>query len=193
MADRNTEVELTKKKPRTRAENIKEWVKDLAIAVILALIFLQFFMPTIVRQHSMENTLETNDYVFVSRKAYTWLGREIKLGDIIVFQSDLETGDGGKKLLVKRVIGVPGDRIEIKEGYVFLNGRPLNEDYTKDGHTNGKMAEVVVPEGHVFVLGDNRQNSTDSRSDSVEFVSMDRIYGRVVFRLFPLSRIGTVK
>ena len=120
-------------------------------------------------------------------------GREITRGDIITFMSDLDTGTGQKKMLVKRVIGVAGDRIEIKNGYVYVNGEPLKEDYTKDGYTDGTMNEVTVPEGHIFVLGDNRQNSTDSRSKSVEFVSVDRIKGRVVFRLFPLSRIGTVK
>ena len=193
MEKENTEVELNKKKPKTKKENIMEWIKDLVIALILALVFLQFIMPTIVRQHSMENTLEQNDYVFVSKKAYTWFGQEMKLGDIIVFNSDLETETGSKKLLVKRIIGVAGDSVEIKGGYVYLNGKPLQEDYTKDGYTGGEMAEVTVPEGHIFVLGDNRQNSTDSRSESVDFVRVDAVCGKVVLRIFPLSRFGGVK
>ena len=193
MAEINTEVELNKKKPKTKEENIREWIKDLMIAAIAALIFLELLMPTVVRQHSMENTLNQNDYVFVSKRTYTWFGQDIKRGDIITFMSDLETDAGGKKMLVKRVIGLAGDRIEIKNGSVYVNGEALKEEYTKDGRTDGTMSEVTVPEGHLFVLGDNRQNSTDSRSKSVEFVSVDRIKGKVVFRLFPISRIGAVK
>ena len=193
MDDRNTEVELAKKKPKTKKENIMEWIKDLLIAAIAALIILELLMPTIVRQHSMENTLNQNDYVFVSKRSYTWFGQEIKRGDIITFMSDLETGDGQKKMLVKRVIGLPGESVEIKGGSVFINGVALEEDYTRDGYTEGEMSEVTVPEGHIFVLGDNRQNSTDSRSKSVEFVSIDRIKGKVIFRLFPLNKIGVVK
>ena len=192
MENENT-VELAKKKPKTKEENIKEWIKDLLIAGILALIFLQFIMPTIVRQHSMENTLNQNDYVFVSKKTYTWFGQKLKLGDIIVFNSDLQTETGQKKMLVKRVIGVAGDQVEIRNGYVYLNGEPLQEDYTKDGYTGGEMAAVTVPEGYIFVLGDNRQNSTDSRSESVDFVSVDAVCGKVILRLFPISRFGVVK
>ena len=193
MDDRNTEVELAKKKPKTKKENIMEWIKDLLIAAIAALIILELLMPTIVRQHSMENTLNQNDYVFVSKRSYTWFGQEIKRGDIITFMSDLETGDGQKKMLVKRVIGLPGESVEIKGGSVFINGVALEEDYTRDGYTEGELSAVTVPEGHIFVLGDNRQNSTDSRSKSVEFVSIDRIKGKVIFRLFPLNKIGVVK
>ena len=191
MGRKDTELEL-KKKTKTRAENIREWIRDLAIAVILAAIFMQFIMPTIVRQHSMENTLQQNDYVFVSKRHYTWFGNDIARGDIIIFNSNLPTDTGGRKLLVKRVIGLPGERVEIKDGAVYINGERLDEEYTKDGYTDGEMAEVTVPEGTIFVLGDNRQNSTDSRSASVGFIDINAIRGKVMLRIFPLSGFGTV-
>ena len=181
------------KKPMTAEEkkdNIKEWIKDLGIAVIVAVLFLQFLTPTLVREHSMENTLHENDYVFVSRRHYTWLGRELERGDIIVFNSDLTMAFGIKKMLVKRIIGIPGDTVSISDGKVYVNGQEMDQSFTKDGYTASSMAEVTVPEGCVFVLGDNRQNSTDSRSSAVGFVPISKIRGKVFFRLFPLSDLG---
>ena len=139
----------------------------------------------------MENTLQQNDYVFVSRRHYTWLKNDIQRGDIIVFRSDLTTAGGSEKLLVKRVIGLPGETVSISDGSVFINGEAIDASYTKDGYTGGHMDEVTVPQGHIFVLGDNRQNSTDSRSASVGFVDINDIRGKVVFRLFPLKKAGS--
>ena len=178
------------KKLEDSRRNTREWIKDLGIAAIIAVLFLQFFMPTIVREHSMENTLLQNDYVFVSRRYYTWFRHDIARGDIIVFKSDLTTSSGSEKLLVKRIIAVPGDKVYIADGEVYVNGEPSDESFTKDGRTGGTMAEVTVPAGHVFVLGDNRQNSTDSRSPLVGFVDINTIKGKVVFRLLPFKRLG---
>ena len=180
------------KKLQDSKANTREWIKDIGIALILALLFLQFITPTIVREHSMENTLQQNDYVFVSRRHYTWLKNELKHGDIIVFRSDLTTASGSEKLLVKRIIALPGETVSISGGSVFVNGEAIDASYTKDGYTGGEMAEVTVPQGHIFVLGDNRQNSTDSRSASVGFVDINDIRGKVVFRLLPLKKAGSL-
>ena len=189
-ADKNAKKSKKPMTPEEKKENLKEWIKDLGIAVIVAALFLQFIMPTLVREHSMENTLHENDYVFVSRRHYTWLGRDLERGDIIVFNSDLTLSMGIKKLLVKRIIGLPGDTVSISDGKVYVNGRETDQSFTKDGYTNSKMDEVTVPEGCVFVLGDNRQNSTDSRSSAVGFVPISKIRGKVFFRLFPLGDMG---
>ena len=173
------------------SEDAKEWIKDIVFAIILAAIILVFIKPTIVREHSMENTLHEGDYLFVSKQTYKLFGKEPAQGDIIVFSSDLEGSNGKTKLLIKRIVGVPGDTVAITGGYVYINGTQLKEDYLKDGRTTSEMAPVTVPEGCLFCMGDNRQNSTDSRDSRVGFVKMENVMGKAVIRLFPFSGIRT--
>ena len=170
------------------SDNLKEWIKDIIIAVVIAVVILQFVKPTIVREHSMENTLASNDYLFVSKQHYRF--HDYERGDIIVFQSDLETSTGSKKLLIKRIIGLPGETVMITGGNVYIDGELLEEDYTKDGYTSSEMAVRTVPEGTLFCMGDNRQNSTDSRSESVGCVEFDRVVGKAFIRLFPFHSFG---
>ena len=171
------------------SENAKEWIKDILIAIVVAFLVLQFIKPTIVQEHSMENTLHPNDYLFISKQSYRLFG-DPQRGDIIVFHSSLTTSDGSEKLLVKRIIAIPGDTISITGGVVYINGEPQDEPYTKDGYTNTEMDEVYVPEGKLFCMGDNRQNSRDSRDSAIGLVDEDDVLGKAVFRLFPFSRIG---
>ena len=175
------------------SENAKEWIKDIVAAVVIAVIILQFIMPTIVCEHSMENSFFQGDYLFVSKMSYKLFGKP-EYGDVIVFQSEIENELTGKdKLLIKRVIGTPGDKISITGGVVYLNGQALDEPYTKDGYTATEMAEVTVPDECLFVMGDNRQNSADSRDFArVGFVDFSTVKGKVVFRLFPFKSFGTV-
>ena len=171
------------------SDNAKEWIKDIGTAVVIAFLVLQFIKPTIVQEHSMENTLEGGDYLFVSKQSYHLFG-EPQRGDIIVFHSSLTTAAGKEKLLVKRIIAIPGDTISITGGTVYINGEPQTEDYTKDGYTDTEMEEITIPEGKLFCMGDNRQNSADSRDSRIGLVDMDDVMGKVVFRLLPLSKIG---
>lgn len=172
------------------SDNAKEWIKDIGLAVIIAVLILQFIKPTIVQEHSMENTLKSGDYLFVSKQSYKLFGKDPGRGDIIVFHSSLTTAAGKEKLLVKRVIAVPGDTISISNGVVYLNGDPLIEGYTKDGYTDTDLSEITIPEGKLFCMGDNRQNSADSRDSRIGLVDDDLILGKVVFRLFPFNKIG---
>ena len=171
------------------SENAKEWIKDILIAIVVAFLVLQFIKPTIVQEHSMENTLKPNDYLFISKQSYRLFG-DPQRGDIIVFHSVLTTADGAEKLLVKRIIALPGDTICITGGVVYINGEPQDEPYTKDGYTNTEMEEVTVPEGQLFCMGDNRQNSRDSRDPLIGFVDEDDVLGKAVLRLFPFSKFG---
>ncbi len=173
------------------SENLKEWLKDIAVAIIIAVIVLQIIQPTIVREHSMESTLQEYDYLLVYKLAYKG-GKIPERGDIIVFRSELERDNGAKKLLIKRVIGVPGDTIEVADGQVFLNGKILYEPYIKDGWTNMPIEETKVPDGCLFVMGDNRLNSADSRDSRIGLVSTDLVMGKAVVRLFPISKIGGI-
>jgi len=185
----STDVE-EKKEPEE--SSLMEWVKGAAIALVIAVAILQFIKPTIVQQHSMEPNFETNDYLFISKQSYKLFRGEPKLGDVIVFSTEMKTQDGDNKLLIKRVIGVPGDEISIYGGKVYLNGEELDDSYTKDQTTTGDIDKLVVPSDTVFCLGDNRIISVDSRDDSVGFISYDDILGKVVFRLLPIGKFGTI-
>ena len=165
-------------------------LRDILIAVGVIILVLQFIKPTIVFEHSMENTLHPEDYVFLARQAYTF--GDVKFGDIVVFESTLLDERGVKKNLIKRVIGLPGDVIAIQEDAVYRNGDRLYEPYTKDGVTLGEMSPITVPADAYFVMGDNRLVSTDSRSEAVGFVQEDKLEGKVVFRLFPISSAGRI-
>ena len=177
-------------KKKKKGSEAMAWIRDILIAVLIAVIIAQFIQPTIVREHSMQETLQPNDYLILSKMSYKF--NDIEYGDIVVFKSNVETESGKKKLLIKRVIAKGGDTIAIADGQVYRNGELLDEPYTKDGYTNGGLDEVTVPEGELFLMGDNRVVSVDSRSPEVGFVSEDLIVGKAVVRLFPFNQIGSV-
>lgn len=172
---------------------LKSLLVDILIAICLAAAVLYFIRPTIVKQTSMEDTLRENDYMIMYRLAYK--NHDPQRGDIIIFQSDLVNEDSGKdKLLIKRVIGLPGDDIMIKDDQLYINGEAYKEDYLKDGYTpafeiplNGET--YTVPEDNYFCMGDNRAGSVDSRRKEVGDVPRESIKGKVVIRLFPFNRI----
>ncbi|MGF6376475.1 signal peptidase I [Clostridiales Family XIII bacterium PM5-7] len=170
---------------------MKEWIKDIIIAVVIAVIVIQFIKPTIVKESSMEPNFYANDYVFVSKQSYTF--SEPERGDVVVFHSELKQENGDEKLLIKRVIGVAGDTIDVKDDKVYLNGVELEEDYTKEEQTTGEVEGLVVPEGQVFCMGDNRRVSIDSRYPEVGCVEIDEIVGKVVLRIWPFSEFGLIK
>ncbi len=174
---------------------IKNLLIDIIVAVLLAAAVLFFIRPTIVKQTSMENTLHNNDYMIMYRLAYRSHGPE--RGDIIIFQSSLVNEENGKdKLLIKRVIGLPGDEIMIKNDQLYINGDAYIEQYLKDGYTPAfeippEGETYTVPDGTYFCMGDNRAGSIDSRYSEVGCVPEENIRGKVVLRLFPFNKIKT--
>ena len=172
---------------------LKSLFVDVLIAVCLAGAVLYFIRPTIVKQTSMEDTLHENDYMIMYRLAYK--NHEPERGDIIIFRSNLVNEDSGKdKLLIKRVIGLPGDEIMIKDNQLYINGDAYIEDYLKDGYTPAfeipaEGETYKVPEGTYFCMGDNRAGSVDSRRSEVGVISGEDIKGKVIVRLFPFNRI----
>lgn len=169
-------------------KNLLEWIRDIVIAVIIAAIILAFFKPIIVQQESMQPNFYSGDYVITSRQAYKLFG-DPKRGDVIVFKSHLYDEKGKQKNLIKRIIGLPGDSVEIKNGDVYINGELLQEKYVAEQGLSGEMEAVTVPEGRLFVMGDNRRVSQDSRSPAVGTIEMESIVGKVVIRLYPFNQI----
>ncbi len=171
------------------AREIFEWIKTIVIAVVIALVITTFIRPTLVKGHSMYPTLEPNNYLIINKIPY--MMHEPERGDIVVFKSELKTTDGKEKDLIKRVIAVEGDEVEVRDGKTFINGKQMEEGYINGDFTSGDV-DLTVPEHQVFVMGDNRQNSLDSRDSRVGTVDIDTIRGKVLVRLFPFDEIGKV-
>lgn len=163
----------------------KEWVIPIISALILAMLINKFvfFNVYLPPSGSMIPTLNNNDKVLVSR---IYNMDNLKRGNIVVFYSkELD------ERLVKRLIGVPGDEIEIKNGLVFINGAQLDENYVKNNKDfSGKFK---VPEGKYFFLGDNRAISFDSRFWENPYIESSDIEGKVVLRYYPFKDIGFVE
>lgn len=164
------------------------WVKSVAIALVLAVLIREFlYTPVTVSGQSMEPTFE-NDNRIVITKIHT-----INRFDMIVFESPQLDVD-----FIKRVIGLPGDVVIMKDDHLFINGEEYEEAYIEsnkekihEGQRLTENFEVEVPAGHYFVLGDNRQNSTDSRI--IGFIDEKSVVGKVSFRFYPFKSIGIPK
>ncbi len=166
-----------------------EWMKIIATALVFAFIITQFIRPTLVRGESMYPTLKENNYLIINRMAYKT--GEPKDGDIIVFSTQLLQENGNKKDLVKRIIAVEGEHIKIEDSKVYINDKLIDEPYIHNNYTEGNI-DIVIPEGKVFAMGDNREKSLDSRYEDVGLVDEKDIMGKVMIRLFPFNKIGKV-
>ncbi|WP_027399601.1 signal peptidase I [Anaerovorax odorimutans] len=171
-------------------KTIFEFAKTIILALIIALVITAFIKPTLVKGYSMYPTIEPNNYLIVNKIPY--LTGEPKNGDIIVFKAHIYTENGEEKDLIKRVMGVAGDTIEIKEGIVYRNGKKLDEGYLGEGISSGDMDAVTIEDGHIFVMGDNRPNSLDSRDPAIGMVAVSDILGRADLRLYPFNEIGFI-
>lgn len=165
---------------------MKELIRDILVALVIVLVLTSVIKPTIVKESSMEPTLYENHYLIINKLAYK-TGDEQR-GDIIVFESELENEDGEKKLLIKRIIGLPGETVTVENENVYINGQLLEEEYLKDGITPGQVIDCKVPEDGLFVMGDNRVVSIDSRE--LGCIGRDTVMGKAILRLYPFSQIG---
>ena len=168
-------------------EYMKIFVRTLIIAILVVIIFKNVLMLSIVPSGSMENTLNINDIVLSIRIDPT--KTSIERGDIIIFTLPNDTQKG--KLYIKRVIGLPNDRIEFKDNVVYINGEALKEDYLKE-HMNTKDNIYIVPENEFFVMGDNRNNSNDSRYWEYSYVKRENIKAKAIATILPLSSIKSL-
>lgn len=164
---------------------IKEWIIPILVALAIVLFLNKFiFILVTVPTGSMENTIIPGDKLYVNELFDI---EKAQRGDILVFRSDELDSK-----LVKRLIGFPGETIEIKEdGSAIVNGEKLDEPYAVESTCQTKTFEV--PEKCYFFLGDNRPTSRDARYWNNPYINEDKIIGKVLFRFFPFNRIGTVK
>ncbi|NDO47248.1 signal peptidase I [Clostridium sp. MD294] len=163
-------------------KEIVSWVKTIILALLLAAGINTFIIVNAeVPSGSMENTIMTNDRIVAFRLSY--LFGEPDRGDVIVFH--FPDDPTGKTLYVKRIIGLPGEKLEIKKGRVYINGnrQPLAEPYLKE-KAIGDFGPYEVPEGCYFMMGDNRNDSQDARFWQNTYVEKSEILGKVIFRYY---------
>ena len=199
---------------------ILEWSLCVLLAIIMALVIRYYIVtPSKVNQSSMIPTLQENERVIVSR-IQRLTKKDYVRGQIIVFQAPSNkvklnlynpianyksTLNGfvenfiynvlelNKKTYVKRIIGIAGDRVQIKDGKVYINGEVVEENYLPYGTAtqNGIYNNIIVPDGCVYVLGDNRKESMDSRKFGC--IPINKIDGIVQFRYWPLNKLGKIR
>ena len=197
-SDASKETEEDEKNETNWGKELRDWIVAIGIAVVLALVIRNYVFTLVkVQGQSMEPTLHNADRLYVNRFLYT-----PKKGDVIIFVPESDPN----RPYVKRVIATAGDSvyIDFKTGNVFVNGQLLDEPYIKEKTRNngsyimslmqqgnyGPDAPIVIQEGHIFVMGDNRNNSKDSRE--LGQVPLDEVLGGAVFRFWPLDHLGSV-
>jgi signal peptidase I len=169
------------------AIELKSWFRDILVALAIAVFIVIFVIqPVKVEGTSMQPRLADQERIFVNRFIYRF--RDISRGDVVVFWYPKDRS----KSFIKRVLGVPGDSVEIRNGTVYVNGNKVFEPYLKPEFQDDKSyPKVVVPLTHYFVLGDHRNSSNDSRNWG--FVEQQLIYGKAIFSYWPVARVGLVE
>ncbi len=170
----------------TPFKGFDSWLKEIFFATLTAVLIIVFLVqPVRVEGNSMQPRLYDNERVFVNKILYRV--SDIDRGDIVVFWYPGNTS----KSFIKRVIGLPGETVEIRDGLVFLDGRPYREPYVSpEFEDRSDFGPVEVPARHYFVMGDHRSTSNDSRSWGT--LSSNLIFGKAVFRYWPVSRVGAL-
>lgn len=187
-----------KRSPSGAAATLYEWIEAAVVSLVcVALVYCFLFRVVGVDGESMQMTLMDQDRLLLT-SGY----EQVTRGDIVVIsrelKPDITAADGGGRTvmlepLIKRVIAVGGDTLSIEDGQVYLNGELLSEPYLNQTTPAFELTgTVTVPEGHVFVMGDNRWDSHDSRWNDIGFVEVGDIVGKVFWRIWPLSSFGAV-
>ncbi|HSW40522.1 MAG TPA: signal peptidase I [Acidobacteriota bacterium] len=182
------EPEKAPEKPASgQSFEVRSWFRDILAAIAVAVFIVIFVVqPVKVEGTSMQPQLIDQERIFVNRFIYQFT--DISRGDVVVFWYPRDRN----KSFIKRVMGVPGDEIEIRNGLVFVNGQVTNEPYIKPEFRDFRsFRKVVVPTGHYYVLGDHRNSSNDSRNWGL--VDQRLIYGKAFFSYWPVDQAGIVK
>lgn len=167
------------------------WILQIAIVCVFAFIFVWYFGQRVsMIGDSMNPVLENGNIVLVNRFKYD--ASAPKRGDIIVFKPH---GNENMHSSMKRIVGLPGETVQIADGVIYINGKALKEKYKVTGNTEAGLAEeeIVLAGDEFFVLGDNRESSEDSRVADIGNVKRSEIEGKAWFRLLPAGKIGFIK
>ncbi len=166
---------------------LRVWIRDLVVSLaVSAFIIIFLYQPVKVEGTSMLPSLEDQERIFINKLVYH-LG-PIERGDVVVFQYPLDPS----KSYIKRVVGLPGDRVKIADGTVYVNGRALSESYVpEDFRDTRSYREITVPADSYFVLGDHRSLSNDSREFGA--VPLRFIAGKAVFIYWPMEKLGALR
>jgi len=164
-------------------------LRDIVVSVVLAVVLIVFiYQPVKVEGTSMMPGLTDQERIFINKYTYKLSAGSIERDDLVVFHYPYDPTQS----YIKRIIGLPGDTIQIEDGTVFVNGSKLEEPYVPDEYRDHmSLAREVVPKDHYFVLGDHRSSSNDSRVWG--FVERREIYGKAVFVYWPPEKIGRVR
>lgn len=175
--------------PRASGFNPISWIRDLALSVLIAVVLIVFiYQPVKVEGTSMMPGLRDQERIFINKFTYRFGIGTIERGDTVVFWFP---GDLSKSY-IKRVIGLPGDEVEIDRGIVIVNGKPLAEDYVPEKYRdNQSRPPERIGSNQYYVLGDHRDSSNDSRAWGT--VPRQNIYGKAVFVYWPLDKMGRVR
>jgi signal peptidase I len=172
-------------KRRSALGAVVEIVAIVVAAFIIAMLVQAFlFKPFTVHQVSMQDTLIEGDRMLINRVIYHF--RDPRAGDVVVFHSPVSEDED----LVKRVVAVAGETVAVRDGALYVNGTKKDEPYLKEQNFLGSLPDTVVPEGQVFVMGDNRNNSGDSRMFGP--ITIDSIIGEAFVIYWPISHWGGV-
>lgn len=184
--DNNSEPGVYRKKPQTLLMAAFEWLDSIISAFIVTVVFFSFVFMSGIKGASMLPTLHDGDHLLVSHFMY-----QPKRGDVVIIKAP----GALKENIVKRVIAIDGDTIsfESRTGDIVVNDTTLDEPYINQVTREWASWQIpeVIPEGHVFVMGDNRNVSKDSRSSEVKLINKKSIMGKAEFVVFPFNRIGS--
>ena len=175
---------------RSILKELLAWLMVIAVGVAASYLVVTFVgQRTQVSGESMETTLSDGDHLIVDKISYRF--NEPQRYDIIVFPYRLEKNT----YYIKRIIGLPGETVQVVDGYVYINGVQLEEHYGNDVMNEAGLAAEPLTLGpdEYFVLGDNRNNSQDSRTANVGVIHRDEVLGRAWVRIWPLSDFGVIK
>jgi len=170
----------------------KEKYRIYLYPVILAFIVTMFVRPVTSDGNAMLPTIGDGEIIIVTKHKYSPNRGAPEFNQIVAFRDDFIAADNEGENTIRRVIGLPGDKISIKDGKVYRNGEVLEENYTK-GITEGDMDTITLGENEVFVLGDNREESIDSRDPRVGPLKMDLIRGSCAFVVWPLNKFSLIE